>query len=335
MKITILYDAWEGTEDYPGANTEREGGGSRRRPKLDREEIDAALKGLGHETETFGVDGTHANLAALARLDADLLFNLVESFGGDDTKEMHVAAFLELLGKRFTGSGAAGLLLAQDKVVAKKIIRFHDLYTPYFAVVHRGRVDDASHDIRFPVVVKPSSEDGSKGIDSGSVVRSIKELMERIEYIQTEFDSPALLEEYVEGREIYAAVLGNGTPEALPLVELDLSALPEGSRVAGYEVKFDRSSDAYRKTKSAIAEDLDEATVEKIQGAAVSAYQALKLRDYGRVDIRLTPEGQVYIIEVNPNPWLTSSAEFAMAAKASGRSYRKLIEEIVESANQR
>lgn len=334
MKITILYDAWAGTEEYPGANAEGATRGRKRRPKLDREEIAAALEQSGHEVRMYAVDGSPSNLAGIARLDDDIFFNIVESFGGDDTKEMHVAAYLELLGKRFTGSGSAGLLLAQDKAVAKKIIRFHDLYTPYFAAVYKGRVDHA-HDIRFPLVVKPSGEDGSKGIDSGSVVNSVKELMERIDYIQTEFDSPALIEEYIEGREIYAAVIGNEAPEVLPLVELDLSALPEGARVAGYDVKFDRTSDAYRKTVSRLAENLDEATAESVRAAALTAYQALKLRDYGRIDMRVTPEGRVYIIEVNPNPWLASSAEFAMAAKASGRAYRALIDEIVTLANGR
>jgi len=168
-------------------------------------------------------------------------------------------------------------------------------------------------------------------------VTGVKELMERVEYVQNEFDSPALIEEYIEGREIYAAILGSyEKTEVLPLVELDLSKLPEGTpRIASRDVKFETDSKAYKLTKSKIVEDLDEATAQKLQETAIAAYRAVKLRDYGRIDMRLTPEGEVYVIEANPNPWLSSKHEFAMAAKKSGRSYTQLIGEIVELAVER
>src|SRR5438045_7004921 len=199
---------------------------------------------------------------------------------------MNIAAYLDLLGRRYTGAGPHGLYLAQDKAVAKKMFAFHGIRTPYFATSYKGKLDH-SHDIAFPLIVKPVAEDGSIGIDSGSVVNSVKELLERIHYIHEEFDSPALIEEYIEGREIYAAVLGNGQPEALPLVELDMSQLPAGTpRIAGTEVKWEKDHVAYKKTVSKIAEDLDEDTVNSLQETAVAAYQALHLRDYGRIDMR-------------------------------------------------
>jgi D-alanine-D-alanine ligase len=167
-------------------------------------------------------------------------------------------------------------------------------------------------------------------------VNSLKELLEKIAYVEDEFESPALLEEYIEGREIYAAVLGNDKPEALPLVELDLSKLPDGMpRIAGYEVKFDVTTEAYKKTKSTPARDLDEDVVTNIHETAVTAFRALKLRDYGRIDLRLAENGRVYVLEANPNPWLDPAAEFAMAAKESGRTYTQLIGEIVELAMRR
>jgi len=338
MKVTILFNRSEGYEEYPGANIEAELPKKRRlrRKKTDVEAISDALRDLGHEPSLLAVDGRPQTLTRIARSSADLYFNLVESYGGDDTKEMHFAAFLDLAGKRFTGASPAASLLAMEKSIAKKIIRFHGLYTPYAAVVYRGRVDHGAQDIQFPVIVKPANEDASKGIDAGAVVSSIKELMERIEYVRDEFDCPALIEEYIEGREIYAAILGNEEPEALPLVELDLSKLPEGMpRIAGYEVKFDVRTEAYRKTKSAPARDLDEETTERIQSAALTAYQALKLRDYGRIDLRIAENGRVYVIEANPNPWLDPTAEFAMAAKEGGRSYNDVIGEIVELAMRR
>jgi D-alanine-D-alanine ligase len=334
MKIVILYNTWEGYEAYPGANIEA--AQPKRKPKkkkkTDVEAIGDALRDLGHEPSTLGVDGRPQTLTKIARSNADVFFNLVESYAGDDTMEMHFAAFLDLVGKRYTGAAPAGSYLAMDKAIAKKIIRYHGLYTPYAAVVHNGRVDH-SQDIKFPLIVKPASEDASKGIDSGSVVNSLKELLERIDYVQTEFDSAAMLEEYIEGREIYAAVLGNDRPEALPLIELDLSKLPAGTpRIAGYEVKFDVTTEAYKKTKSAPARDLSDELVTQIQETAVTAFRALKLRDYGRLDLRVNEAGRVYVIEANPNPWLDPTAEFAMAAKESGRSYTQLIGEIVEMA---
>src|ERR1051326_7992384 len=338
QKIVILCDTWEDTSEEPGPPPapeewlKRGGRKPRRRPKLDREQIADALEKLGYETAYHVLDGQASSLASLARASADLVFNLVESYAGDDTKDMHVAAYLDLIGKRYTGSGPHALYLAQDKGLAKKIFQFHDIPTPFSAVSYRGRVEHAA-DIAFPVIVKPTSEDGSLGIDAGSVVTSIKELMERIQYIEEKFDSPALIEEYIEGREVYAAVLGTDKPEVLPLVELDLSRLPEGMpRLAGAEVKWQRETEAYRKTKSAAVEDLDEPLVTKLQETARAAYQALKLRDYGRVDMRLTDDGHVYVIEANPNPWLSSEAEFAIAARKSGRTYTQMVSEIVEMA---
>jgi D-alanine-D-alanine ligase len=246
---------------------------------------------------------------------------------------MNVAAYLDLIELAYTGAGPHAHFLAQDKATAKKMFAFHEIRTPYFATAYRGNIDHA-HDVKFPLIVKPQLEDGSIGIDEEAVVNSVKELMERMEYVQNEFDSPALIEEYIEGREVYAAILGSyEKTEVLPLVELDLSQLPAGTpRIASRAVKFERDSEAYKLTKSKIAEDLDEATTHKLSETALAAYRAVKLRDYGRIDMRLTAEGEVYVIEANPNPWLSSKHEFAMAAKKSGRSYTQLIREIVDMA---
>ncbi len=333
MKIAILFGQFEGYDEQP--NAENEGAKpkrKRRKKKTDVEAITESLRELGHETTTFAIDGRPQTLARLARSDADLFFNLIESYNGDDTMEMHFAAYLDLIGKRYTGSGPQGSYLAMDKSIAKTIVRYHGLFTPYSAVIDKGRVEHAQ-DIQFPVIVKPAAEDASKGIDAGSVVSSIKDLFERIAYIHDEFDSPALIEEYIEGREIYAAVIGNDPPVALPLVELDLSQLPKGTpKIASYDVKFDESTDAYKKTKSAVASDLEEDVVAEIQRVAVTAVRALKLRDYARIDLRLGPNNRVYLIEANPNPWLDPIAEFAMAAKESGLSYTEMIDRIVQAA---
>jgi D-alanine-D-alanine ligase len=264
------------------------------------------------------------------------VFNLTESYAGDDTMEMHVTAYLDLLGLPYTGTGPHGHVLAQDKAIAKKMFAFHGIRTPYFATAFRGKIEHA-HDIALPLIVKPVWEDGSIGIDTASFVSSIKELMERVEYIQEEFHSPALIEEYIEGREIYAAILGSyERAQVLPLIELDLSKLPEGTpRIAGQDVKFDRDTEAYKLTKSAPAEDLDEETMQRLTETALGAYRAVKLRDYGRIDMRLKDNGEVYVLEANPNPWLASGQEFFMAARKSGRNYTQLIGEIVDMARAR
>jgi D-alanine-D-alanine ligase len=335
-KIVILYDQWEDEEPAP---PEEPTNGRKKKPrkkeKEDREEIFDALTKLGHTTSYMVLDGRPQSLAAIAKCDADLLFNLTESYAGDDTKDMNIAAYLDLLGKPYTGAGPHALYLAQDKSLAKKIFAFHGIRTPYFATSYKGKLDH-SHDISFPLIVKPTSEDGSIGIDSGSVVESVKDLMERIHYLQEEFDCPALIEEYIEGREIYAAIIGNDSPDVLPLIELDLSKLPKGTpKIAGTDVKWEKETEAYKVTKSAVAEDLDEATTKRLSDTALSAYRALKLRDYGRIDMRLSKKGEVYVIEANPNPWLASGAEFAMAAKKGGRPYPNLIQEIVDLAGAR
>src|SRR5262245_37155109 len=210
LKIAILYDAWEDntipSEKPPPMRT------GKRKPtkkaKEEREEIFDALVKLKHEPSYLVLDGKDPSLASVIKSNAELFFNVTESYAGDDTKDMNIAAYLDLLGRPYTGAGPQALYLAQDKVLAKKIFHFHGIHTPFFAISYRGKLDHA-HDVQFPLIVKPSSEDGSIGIDVGSVVTSAKELMERIHYIQEQFDSPALSEDDIEARQLYAAVLGH------------------------------------------------------------------------------------------------------------------------------
>ena len=332
LNIVVLYDRWEEPEE-PGATTVEKAPLTRTLDKKEVEdEVAEALGKLGHEATLHVLDGSIRGLHALARIECDLVFNLAESFAGKDTADHCIAAYLELLDKRFTGSGSHGLLFAQDKAVAKKILEFHGIHTPVFARSYRGRLD-FSHDLEFPVIVKPAREDGSIGIEFNAVVSTIRELMERIDWLHANFDSPVLIEEYVDGREMYVGVIGNDNPSPLPVVELDLSKLPEGTpRIAGAEVKWGKGTRAYRDTKSAVVDDLPEETATLLQQTAVAVYQALELRDYARIDMRLRPDGRVAVIEANPNPWLASKAEFVMAARKAGRTYTQLIEEIVDLA---
>jgi D-alanine-D-alanine ligase len=302
-----------------------------RRAKLDRDEVLEAVRANGHEA-FFHELKDERSLLELARVEADLVFNLTEAYAGDDAKEAHVAAFLDLLALPYTGAGPQALFLAQDKALAKKVFTFHGIRTPNFACSYRGRLDHID-DLDFPMIVKPASEDGSVGIDAGSVVKTVKDMMERIALVHERFDCPVLIEEFIEGREIYVGVLGSEKPEALPPVEMDLSKLPKGMpRIAGKEVKWEKGTEAYDVTRSAIARDLPDELFRRIQETALAAYTALGLRDYGRIDLRVTPEGEIYVIEANPNPWLAPEAELAIAAAAAGRDYPKLIGEIADRA---
>src|SRR5687767_927057 len=329
LKIVVLYDRVLVDENEEQAGGDKSPVVRTLDKKEVEEEVAEVITKLGHEPVMHELDGTQKSLLGLAKLECDLVFNLAESFADDDTADFKIAAYLELLGRKYTGTGTHGLMLAQDKAVAKKIFAFHGIHTPLFAKLMRGRLDFA-HDLTFPVIVKPAREDGSIGIEFSAVVNSIRELMERIDWLHANFDSPVLIEEYIEGREMYVGVLGNDNAEALPVIELDLSKLPNGTpRIAAAEVKWGKGTKAYRDTKSAVATDLPEETVAALQQTAVAAYKYLEVRDYGRVDMRLQPDGRVQVIEVNPNPWLSSRAEFAMAARKAGRTYTQLIEEIV------
>jgi D-alanine-D-alanine ligase len=340
LRIAVLYEPSDNVTPEPeqpprAKHPEKAPGGRRRKrvkqSKTDREQVMDALRKNGHEAFLYELSGEKA-LLDLAKNDADLVFNLAEAYEGDDSKEPHVAAFLDLLGVRYTGAGPQALFVAQDKALAKKLFSFHGIRTPNFASSYRGKIDHMD-DLEFPLIVKPGWEDGSVGIDVGSVVKSVRELMERIELVQDRFDSPALIEEFIDGREIYVGVLGNGAPEALPPVELDLSKLPKGMpRIAGKEVKWEKGTEAYDVTRSSVARDLPDDLRTRIQATALAAYGALGLRDYGRIDLRVTPKEEIYVIEANANPWLAPEAELAIAAAAANRDYPRLIGEIADRA---
>jgi D-alanine-D-alanine ligase len=332
LNVLVIYDRWEPSEEAGGVAADKAPLTRTLDKKEVEDEVAEALGKLGHQATLHVLDGSIKGLHALSRIECDLVFNLAESFAGNDLADHCIASYLELIDKRFTGSGSHGLLYAQDKGVAKKILEFHGIHTPVFARSYRGRLD-FSHDLEFPVIVKPAREDGSIGIEFNAVVSSIRELMERIDWLHANFNSPVLIEEYVEGREMYVGVIGNDNPIAFPVVELDLSRLPEGRpRIAGAEVKWAKGTGVYRDTKSIVPDDLPDETVTLLQTTALAVYQALELRDYARIDMRLRPDGRVAVIEANPNPWLASKAEFAMAARKAGRTYTQLIDEIVQIA---
>jgi D-alanine-D-alanine ligase len=313
MNVALLHtkDAVDGAED----------------PVLGQ--IEGALRAGGHEPRRVMVDSEVEPLVrALTHEQPDLVINLAESFAGKSALESNIAALLNLLDLRYTGSSPAGLLVAGDKTLSKKVLRFHGIKTPEFATVYRGMVDWAG-DVQFPLIVKPPQEDASLGITQKSIVHDVRELLEKIAEIQGEYQSPALAEQFIEGREYYVGVLGNQNARALPVIELDFSKFPaDRPRIASWEAKWGDEGDA----KGAEFEDLPDDLRDRMQKAAVDAFHALRLRDYARIDMRVTDAGDIYIIEVNPNCYLEAKSEFARAAERDGMTYDALIGQIVELA---
>jgi D-alanine-D-alanine ligase len=313
-------------------------------PVLDQ--LSSALETLGHEVTRVSADSDVLPVVTeLRKALPELVFNLTESFAGVSSLDSNVAALLNLMGLRYTGSSPAGLLVAGDKTLSKKVLGFHGILTPEFTTVYRGSVDWAG-DLRFPVIVKPPQEDASIGITGKSIVSDLKDLFGAIDSLQSEFGQPVLVEQFVEGREFYVGILGNFHAEALPIVEMDFSALPAGMpRIASWEAKWgaDGSGEGsgaeksveFRGTKSVFPTDLGDKLTERIQKTALDAFDALRLRDYARIDLRVTESEEIYVIEVNPNCYLERNAEFARAAKCHGLPYERLIARIAELASAR
>jgi D-alanine-D-alanine ligase len=299
-------------------------------------QVAKALRSLGHRVSILGSHGNVKRLTAgLSRRKPDLVFNLMEMFGENIFGDIPVAGLLDLCGLKYTGSGPGELYLSQDKGLTKKLLAFEDILYPRFLVFSRGEAFETGGNLRMPLFVKPLRSDSSLGIGGKSLVHDAVALMERVAYIRKELNDSALAEEYIEGREFFVGVLGNAQAKALPPVEVDFTGFPEGvPKVLDSKAKWDVRSKEYKGTKSVLANLPDELRA-RLQKVAVDAYRALRVRDYGRVDIRLTETGEIYVLEVNASCYLERSSEFAMAAAAAGMDYPQLIERIVQLALER
>lgn len=283
--VTILYDAVEDTEK---AKAEAQG----KAFPLAYAQVAEALTKRGHTVKSVPVSRNIRTLVGLIEKDdSDVIFNLCEEIARTSRHEHNVAGLLELFNKCFTGAGSIGEVLACDKALCKKIFHFHGIPYPRFCALDRG-LTEWSDELGFPLIVKPRSEAASIGIDKGSVVHGVKELLERISHIQNAFDGGALVEEFIEGREIYVGVLGNENPVALPILEWDFSKIKDKLKIADSTAKWDSDSEAFH-APEVFPEDLPDSTVATIQLAAVTAFKSLRLSGYGRVDMRLRKRAKV------------------------------------------
>jgi len=300
-------------------------------------QVAAALAENGHKTSVLTIrHDVNELIDGLKARKPQLVFNVVESFGDDIVGGlMGVAGVLDLLQVPYTGGGPGEIYLQEDKALTKKLLAFEGVRYPDFATFPANADFETGGNLRMPLFVKPLRMDASIGIDERSLVRNTQQLLERVLYIQKTFGDAALAEEYIEGREFYVGVLGNDELVAFPPIEMDFSGLKEGSlRVMDSEAKFDQNSERFHGTKAVLAA-IEPELKAKLQKASIDAYRALRVCDYGRVDLRLTETGEVYVIEVNANCYLEPSSEFATAAAAHGLPYPALLNRIAELAIER
>jgi D-alanine-D-alanine ligase len=301
------------------------------------EDIRDALSALGYRPSLLNVDSDVVRLIDHLRQEKpDLIFNLVECIGNESILEMNVAALYELMRIPFTGAGPMALGTALNKPRVKEILAYHGIPSPKFQVFRPTDRLVLREDMRFPLIVKPSHEDASVGIEEASVVSTVNELRKRIRYIFHEFDQSALVEEYIDGRELNVAVLGWKRPVVLPISEIDFSGLTPGMRrIVSYEAKWVTGTVAFEGTKGVCPAVLPQGVESRVKDLALRAYHLIGCRDYGRVDIRLAEDGTVYVLEVNPNPDISDDAGFARSARSAGLSFPATIGRIVESALER
>ncbi len=330
MQLCILYNRdGDLLEDDPGREA--------------REDVARVATGL---EEALEEDGLHrvqlvevgrdpfAFVSTIRKLMPALVVNLCESVAADSRGEMAIPAMLDLLGVPYTGSGPLALGLSLHKDKAKEILHARGISTPAFRAFTRGE-DALRSDLPLPAIVKPSREDASMGVDMDSVVHTREALAAAVERVVTAFKQPAIAESFIEGREIYVPLLGNRPRRALPLSEIAFGKAFDGRpNIVSYRAKWEPESDEWKDSPSVgctLPPELEARVVE----TAVAAFEALECQDYGRVDLRVTPEGQPYVIDINPNCDLHPQAGFAKAAARAGIGYPELARHLVDIALER
>jgi len=290
------------------------------------------LKASGHEVRALGVLDTIVELrATIADWQPDIVFNLLEEFDGIVSYDQHVIAFLEMLRQPYTGCNPRGLLLSRDKALCKQVFAWHRIPSPQFQVFRRGHKVTIPRRIRYPLFVKSTTDDASLGIAQASVVTSAETLKERVEFVLEQHKSDVLVEEYIEGRELYVGLLGNERVTRFPVWELNFGSMGDkGSAIATRKVKWDAEYRARYGIDSAPAAELPPGAEAQLDRLSRRIYRALGLTGYARVDFRMKPDGSLYALEANANPHLAREEDFACSAAKAGRDYPALLDSIVK-----
>jgi D-alanine-D-alanine ligase len=295
-------------------------------------DVVTGLRELGHEVQPLGlIDDLTPLRRAIRNFTPHIVFNLLEEFRGEPMLDQNVVSYLELVQVPYTGCNSRGLMLARDKALSKKILHYHRIRVPRFAVVPAGRkLKRKPAQLEYPLIVKSQVEEASLGIAEASVVNSDEKLAERVEFMHANVGSSLIIEQYVDGRELYVGVLGNERLQALPVWELEMGQLrPDAPKIATRRVKWDPKFQKRRGIEIGRARNLSPELERLIVKTTKRLYRVLQLSGYARVDFRLDAEDRLYFLEANPNPEIGYGDEFAEAAEAVGIDYGPLLERIL------
>ncbi len=294
-------------------------------------DVMAALEEAGHTVRALGLQDNLSDLRTeITEWKPDIAFNLLEEFQSIVTYDQYVVAFLELMRQPYTGCNPRGMMISRDKALSKQILTYHRIPTPGFAVFRKGRRYRLPRKLKFPLFVKSATEDASVGISQASIVGDADRLKERIEFIHEQTQSDALVEEYIEGRELYVGVLGNERLRTFPVWEMDFGTLPDVmAGIATRKVKWDRRYQEKHGISTGEAEDLPEGTGAYLHKLSKRIYRALYLSGYARMDFRMRPDGSIFVLEANANPNISDGEDFVESAKAAGIEYPALLEQII------
>jgi len=326
LNITLIMDkAWIPAEDPDLSNDDL--------TPLTERHVAHSLRALGHNVRVVGVgDSVQDIVAALAQDTPDLVFNLVEQFRDDRRLDANVTALLELFGIPFTGAGSAGLMLCRDKGLCKQILNLHKIHVPAFVAYEPGERVYVPKHLNYPLIVKPQFEDASDGIAKRSLVKNETELADRVRLVHEQWRQIAIAEEYIEGRELYVALVGNKRLTVFPIRELHFGDSGDDAPcIATGRVKTDPEYRDKWNIEYRFAQ-LPAALSSEVARVCKRMYRLLQLRGYGRVDLRVTAEGKIKVLEVNANPDIAYGEDFAESAEKGGVKYEQLISRIVRLA---
>ncbi|MBT8380273.1 MAG: ATP-grasp domain-containing protein [Ignavibacteria bacterium] len=291
------------------------------------------LNALGFNAYTLNIhDSLEKMLDNFKEHKPDVIFNFVEIYKEDSRLEMNIVGIYELLGIPYTGAPALALANCQNKILAKRMLTTNGVRVPSFFMVKK-KATQYRHNLNYPLLIKPSLEDASVGIENESIVHNSKELKDRIEYVLHYFEQPVLVEEFIEGRELNVAVMGSNRLKVLPISEIDFTKMPDHlHNIVSYQAKWDPHHESYHKTIPKCPAPLPKKIEVRAINTAIKAFRIMGCRGYARVDMRLSKNKNLYVLEVNPNPDLTEGAGFMRSAEHAGMSYGQAIKRIVKYA---
>jgi D-alanine-D-alanine ligase len=294
-------------------------------------DVVSTLRAAGHEVHPLGVQEELRPIRkAIEEFKPHVAFNLLEQFHGETIYDHNVASYLELMKVPYSGCNPRGLMLARGKDLSKTLVHHHRIAVPAFAVFPMRQKVKRPKRLPLPLFVKSLTEDGSRGISQASVVETDEKLVERVAFVHEKIGTAAIVEQYIEGRELYVGVLGNNRLKTLPVWELRFSKMAEGARhIATEKVKHDTNYQEKSGIVDGPASDLAPELAARIQRIAKRVYRTLELDGYARIDFRLATDGTPYFLEANPNPEIAKSQEFASAAKIVGLEYKDLLNRIL------